>query len=96
MTYKCSESLSRVYISSENPLPVAILNSLMHYIAGRDVAMLGPQAGDNLQVLKIIVTARSMFLHYYTQAGKTLTRTDLNIAFLEVLSGPTLNHCVSF
>jgi hypothetical protein len=48
MTYKCSESLSRVYISSENPLPVAILKSLMDYIAGSDAAVLGPRAGDDL------------------------------------------------
>ncbi|KIM72468.1 hypothetical protein PILCRDRAFT_829715 [Piloderma croceum F 1598] len=81
MAYQCSESLSRVYISPENLLPVAILKSLMHYITGSDAAVLGPRAGDDLQVLKILVTARSMFL---------------NIAFLEVLSGPTLNHCVSF
>ena len=61
MTYKCSESL---YISSENLLPVAILKSSMHYIAGSDAAVLGPRAGDDLQVLKILVTARSMFLQY--------------------------------
>jgi hypothetical protein len=36
----------------------------MHYIAGSDAAVLGPQAGDDLQVLKILVTARSMFLQY--------------------------------
>ena len=64
MAYKCSESLSRVYISSENLLPVAILKSSMHYIAGSDAAVLGPRAGDDLQVLKILVTARSMFLQY--------------------------------
>ncbi|KIM76411.1 hypothetical protein PILCRDRAFT_826419 [Piloderma croceum F 1598] len=81
MAYKCSESLSRVYISSDNLLPVAILKSSIHYIAGSDAAVLGPRAGDDLQVLKILVTVRLMFL---------------NIAFLEVLSGPTLNHCVSF
>jgi hypothetical protein len=64
MAYKCSESLSRVYISSENLLPVAILKSSIHYIAGSDAAVLGPRAGDDLQVLKILVTARLMFLQY--------------------------------
>ena len=64
MAYKCSEGLSRVYISSENLLPVAILKSSMHYIAGSDAAVLGPRAGDDLQVLKILVTARSIFLQY--------------------------------
>jgi hypothetical protein len=64
MAYKCSESLLGVYISSENLLPVAILKSSMHYIAGSDAAVLGPRAGDDLQVLKILVTARSMFLQY--------------------------------
>jgi hypothetical protein len=64
MAYKYSESLSRVYISSENLLPVAILKSSMHYIAGSDAAVLGPQAGDDLQVLKILVIARSIFLQY--------------------------------
>jgi hypothetical protein len=64
MAYKCSESLSRVYISSDNLLPVAILKSSIHYIAGSDAAVLGPRAGDDLQVLKILVTVRLMFLQY--------------------------------